>query len=156
MLQRWDPFNDLRQMQNTMDRMWRRFGNNSGESFENPEIEAWAVPLDVVRKGDDTFIRASMPGVKPEDIKVSIEDNVLTIQGHTSEEHQDGDGTFLMRERRSGSFHRALRLPESVDADKVHPHYQNGVLTITVPKAEAKKAKQLQVHFVDSSPNQEA
>lgn len=156
MLQRWDPFNDLRQMQNSMDRMWRRFQTGSGESSENPESEAWAVPLDVVRKGDDTFIRASMPGVNPEDIQVSIEDNVLTIRGQTSEEHQDGDGTFLMRERRSGSFHRALRLPESVDADKVHPHYQNGVLTITVPKAEAKKAKQLQVHFGDSSPAQEA
>ena len=112
--------------------------------------------MDVVRKGDDTVIRASVPGIKPEDIQVSIEDNVLTIRGHTAEEHQDGDGTFLMRERRSGSFHRALRLPESVDVDKVQPHYLNGVLTITVPKAEAKKAKQLQVHFGDSSPTQEA
>ncbi len=157
MLQRWDPFNDLRQMQNSKYRMWRRFGNHqSNGNPESPEIEAWAFPLDVVRKGDDTVIRASVPGIKPEDIQVSIEDNVLTIRGHTAEEHQDGDGTFLMRERRSGSFHRALRLPESVDVDKVQPHYLNGVLTITVPKAEAKKAKQLQVHFSNSSPTQEA
>ncbi len=157
MLQRWEPFNDLRQMQNTMDRMWQRFGNHqSNGNAETPEIEAWAVPLDVIRNGDDTVIRASMPGVKPGDIQVSIEDNVLTIRGQTAQEHQDDDGTFLMRECRSGSFHRALRLPESVDADKVHPHYQNGVLTITVPKAEAKKAKQLRVHFGDSSPTQEA
>ena len=157
MLQRWEPFNDLRQMQNTMDRMWRRFGNHqSNGNAGSPGIEAWAVPLDVIRNGDDTVIRASMPGVKPEDIHVSIEDNVLTIRGQTAQEHQDDDGIFLMRERRSGSFHRALRLPESVDADKVLPHYQNGVLTITVPKAEAKKAKQLQVHFGDSSPAQEA
>ncbi len=157
MLQRRDPFNDLRQMQNTMDRMWQRFGNQqSNGNAENPKIEAWPFPLDVVRKGDDTVIRASVPGIKPEDIQVSIEDNVLTIRGHTAEEHQDGDGTFLMRERRSGSFHRALRLPESVDVDKVHPHYEDGVLTITVPKAEAKRAKQLQVHFGDSSPTQEA
>ena len=157
MLQRWGPFNDLRQMQNTMDRMWRRFENHQSEgNAESPEIEAWAVPLDVVRKGDDTVVRASMPGVKPEDIQVSIEDNVLTIKGRTAEEHQEGNGTFLMRERRSGSFHRALRLPESVDTDKVLPHYQNGVLTITVPKAEAKRAKQLQVHIGDSSPTVEA
>ena len=157
MLQRWEPFSDLRQMQNTMDRMWRRFGNHqSNGNTESQEIEAWAFPLDVVRKGDDTVIRASVPGIKPEDIQVSIEDNVLTIRGHTAEDHQDGDGTFLMRERRSGSFHRALRLPESVDVDKVQPHYLNGVLTITVPKAEAKKARQLQVHFSDSSPTQEA
>ncbi len=151
MMQRWNPFQDLRQMQDTMDRMWRRFGDAPNVPAESgPEIEAWAVPLDVVRQGDDTVIRASMPGVKPEDIQVSIEDNVLTIKGSTSEEHVEKDGTFLMRERRSGSFHRALRLPDSVDPDKVEPKYSHGVLTITVPKAEAKRARQLQVHFGDN------
>ena len=79
MLQRFEPFNDLRQMQDTMDRMWRRFGNGSGASSDSPHAEAWAVPLDVVRNGEDTVIRASMPGVSPEDIQVSIEDSVLTI-----------------------------------------------------------------------------
>ena len=154
MIQRFDPFNDLRRMQNTMDRMWRGFGNGSGASSDNPEIEAWAVPLDVFQKGEDTVIRASMPGVAPGDIQVSIEDNVLTIKGHTLKEHQESSGNYLMRERRSGSFHRALRLPDSVDADKVQPHYQNGVLTITVPKAEAKRARQLQVHVGDSPANE--
>ena len=128
MIQRFDPFGDLRQMQNTMDRMWRRFGNGSGASSDSPHTEAWAVPLDVVRNGEDTVIRASMPGVSPEDIQVSIEDSVLTIKGQTSQEHQEGDGKYLMRERRSGSFHRALRLPDSVDAERAHPFYENGVL----------------------------
>ena len=145
MMQRWYPFNDLRQMQNTMDRMWRRAGSRSNGSEESPDIETWAVPLDVLRKGDDTIVRAAMPGVSPEDIRVSIEDNVLTIKAHTSQEFQDEDGDYLMRERRSGSFHRALRLPDSVDPDKVRPHFQHGVLSITVPKAEAKRARQLEV-----------
>ncbi len=145
MMQRWYPFNDLRQMQNTMDRMRRRAGSRSNGSEESPDIETWAVPLDVLRKGDDTIVRASMPGVSPEDIRVSIEDNVLTIKAHASQEFQDEDGDYLMRERRSGSFHRALRLPDSVDPDKVRPHFQHGVLSITVPKAEAKRARQLEV-----------
>ena len=145
MMQRRQPFNDLRQMQNTMDRLWQRFGNNPGGSSDSPDIEAWAVPLDVLRKGEDIVIRASMPGVSPDDIQVSIEDNLLTIRGHAAEEHQEGDAVYLMRERRTGSFHRALRLPDSVDADRVHPLYEHGVLTITVPKAEAKRARQLQV-----------
>ena len=145
MMQRWYPFNDLRQMQNTMDRMWRRADSRSNGSGDGPDIETWAVPLDVFRKGDDTIVRASMPGVSPEDIRVSIEDNVLTIKAHTSQEFQDEDGDYLMRERRSGSFHRALRLPDSVDPDKVRPHFQHGVLSITVPKAEAKRARQLEV-----------
>ena len=152
MMQRWNPFQDLRQMQDTMDRMWRRFGDAPDVPAESrPEIEAWAVPLDVVRQGDDTVIRASMPGVKPEDIQVSIEDNVLTIKGSTAEEHLEGEGAYLMRERRSGSFHRALRLPDAVDPDKVEPRYSHGVLTITVPKAEAKRARQLEVQFGGAS-----
>ena len=151
-MQRWNPFQDLRQMQDTMDRMWRRFGDAPDVPAESrPEIEAWAVPLDVVRQGDDTVIRASMPGVKPEDIQVSIEDNVLTIKGSTAEEHLEGEGAYLMRERRSGSFHRALRLPDAVDPDKVEPRYSHGVLTITVPKAEAKRARQLEVQFGGAS-----
>ena len=145
MVQRRSPFNELKQMQDNMDRIWRRFGDHQNSSSDTPDIEAWVVPLDVVRMGEDTVIRASMPGVDPDDIHVSIEDNVLTIKGETAAQFQEGEGTYLMRERRSGSFHRALRLPDSVDADKVQPHYQHGVLTITVPKAEAKRARQLQV-----------
>ena len=145
MMQRWYPFHDLRQMQNTVDRMWRRADSRSNGSEESPDTATWAVPLDVLRKGDDTIVRASLPGVSPEDIRVSIEDNVLTIKAHTSQEFQDTDGDYLMRERRSGSFHRALRLPDSVDPEKVQPHFQHGVLSITVPKAEAKRARQLEV-----------
>ncbi len=153
-MQRWDPFSDLRQMQDTMDRMWRRIGTTPANAGSGPEIEAWAVPLDVTQKGDNTVIRASMPGVSPQDIQVSIEDNVLTIRGETAKEYQDEDETYLMRERRTGSFHRALRLPDAVDPDRVEPRYENGVLTITVPKAEAKRARQLTVQ-VGSAPTTE-
>ena len=144
-------------MQDNMDRVWRRFGDTSRSPGENgTETGAWAAPLDIVRRDEDTVIRASMPGVKPEDIQVSIEDNVLTIKGSTATEHQESEGAYLMRERRSGSFHRALRLPESVDPDKVEPRYSNGVLTITIPKAEAKRARQLQVRFGDNAATEEA
>ena len=151
MVQRWDPFGDLRQIQDTMDRMWRRVGTTPRNSSDSPDIEAWAVPLDVTQKGDKTVIRASMPGVSPEDIQVAIEDNVLTIRGQTAKEHQEEDETYLMRERRTGSFHRALRLPDSVDPDGVDPRYEHGILTITVPKAEAKRARKLQVQVGSQS-----
>ena len=149
MIQRMDPFSELRQMQDTMDRMWRRFGNQPAATANgdaaNGDIEAWAVPLDVAAQGENIVIRASLPGVDPSAIHLSIEDNVLTIRGETASQFQDPDASYLMRERRSGSFHRALRLPDSVDQDRVEPHYEHGVLTITVPKAEAKRARQLQV-----------
>ena len=150
MMNRWEPFNDLRRMQSTMDRMWRRFGNLDGHSDDH-DFEAWAVPLDVSRVGDDIVVRASMPGVPPQDIQVSIEDNLLTIQGRTSSQHEEAEGDYLMRERRSGSFHRTLRLPDSVDADRVQPRYEHGVLTVTVPKAEAKRARQLPVQVIEEA-----
>ena len=144
------PFTELRQMQSNMDRMWRRFGpfNHEGGSPMN----AWAAPLDVLADGDDFVVRASMPGVSPDNIRVSIEDNVLTIRGETASHFENADGNYLMRERRSGSFHRSLRLPDAVDQDRAEPRYEHGVLTISMPKAEAMKAKQFDVKVVEGPP----
>ncbi len=150
MLQRrnpFTPFGELGQMQESMERMRRRFGTPNHD--EGQVLEAWAAPLDVVADGDDYVVRASLPGVAPDNIQVAIEDNVLTIRGETAAHYENTDGSYLVRERRSGSFHRSLRLPDTVDQTKVEPCYEHGVLTITLPKAEAKKAKQFEVMVVD-------
>jgi HSP20 family protein len=128
-------------MQENMDRMWRSFGFGGGDG----DVENWATPLDVVQEGDNIIVKASVPRVKPEDIDVSIENDVLTIKGQSKEEREHQEGNYLMRERRSGSFYRALRLPDTVDSDKAQPHYENGVLSITFPRLESKKAKRLQI-----------
>ena len=95
-----------------------------------------------------------MPGVKPEDIDVSIENDVLTIKAHTKEEREHQEGNYLMQERRSGSFYRALRLPDTVDSDNAQPHYEHGVLSITFPKMESKRAKRLQISSGQGSQGQ--
>ena len=146
-MQRRSPFNDLRQMQDTMDRMWRRFGTASGDDHNG--LGAWAAPLDVVADGDDFVVRASLPGVTPDNINVAIEDNVLTIRGETASHFESNEGNYLMRERRSGCFHRSLRLPDTVDLDKAEPRYEHGVLTIKLPKAEAERARQFDVKVVE-------
>jgi HSP20 family protein len=146
-LERWDPFRELRRMEETVDRLWRGLGPRAGESGG---VEAWAIPLDVMREGDNIIVHASLPGVRPSDITVSIEDGVLTIEGHTAQESEHKEANYLMRERRLGSFHRSLRLPDTVDANLAHSTYENGVLTISVPKAEDKKARQLTVEVKDS------
>ena len=138
-MQRWDPFNELRQIQDTMNRMWKGYQSPS----ESGGFEAWAVPLDVVRKGDDIEVRASVPGVDPDNIQITVENDVLTISGQTESENEKTEGDFLMRERRSGSFHRALRLPDTVDVERAETGYTNGVVTISFPKLESKKAKKL-------------
>ena len=138
-LQRWYPFGDVRRLESRMSRLFR------GVPLYEPEAASWPVPLDVVRGGDDIVVRASLPGVKPEDVHVAIEDGVLNIKAESTSETETEDGGYLLRERRTGSFHRTLRLPDSVDADKVRSEYANGVLSITFPKEEAKKAKVIEV-----------
>ena len=140
-LGRWEPLRELRTMEDTINRLWRGYGGESA----NPTVEGWSVPLDVVREGDKIMVHASLPGVDPENIDVSVEDSVLTITATTNADVEREDGEYLMRERRTGSFHRALRLPDTVDTERIQPGYKNGVLTITIPKAESKKAKRLKV-----------
>jgi HSP20 family protein len=141
-LRRWDPFQELRQMQENMDRLWRSFSPGGGEAGD---VENWAIPLDMVQQGDNFIVKASVPGVNPEDIDVSIENDVLAIRGQTKEEREHQEGNYLMRERRSGSFYRALRLPDTLDADQAQLHYEHGVLSITFPRIESKRARRLQI-----------
>ena len=91
------------------------------------------------------MVRASLPGVDPDEIKVTIEDGALTIDGETKVDDEAKVGNYLIRERRAGSFHRSVRLPDSVDVDQVETNYDEGVLTVAFPKAESKGAKQLTV-----------
>ena len=150
-LQRWEPMYELRRMHEAMDRRWRGFG------FASNGIQrtGWAIPLDVIEEGDDLSIRASLPGVNPDDIDVSIEDHVLSIKAKTKVEEERKEGGYLMKERRAGSFHRSVRLPDTVDTDKAKTLYDNGVLTVTLPKSESKKAKRLKV-AVGKSPEGKA
>jgi HSP20 family protein len=89
-LRRWEPFRELQQMQENMDRLRRSFGHGGGEEGD---VENWAIPLDVAQQGDNIIVRSSVPGVNPEDLDVSIENDVLIIRGQTKEEreHQEGN-----------------------------------------------------------------
>lgn len=138
-MQRRDPIGDLRQMEDTMNRFWRM----------NPRFrevtEDWHILLDVFQKKDDIVVKASIPGVKPDGIRVTVEDNVLTLRAERKPETEGSDMTCLIQERPTGSFYRALRLPDTVDTSKMDSEYENGVLTITLPKAEEKKKKQIEI-----------
>ena len=142
-IRRWTPYGELRWLQHNMDQFRRAFGAPAG--LGRPEPQSWAIPLDVIREGDEFIVQASLPGVNPEDIGVSIENDVLTIRGRTAGEKERQEGNYLVRERRSGAFHRAVRLPDALNLDQVQPRYDNGVLTIAFPWAEAKQGRQLTV-----------
>ena len=137
-MQRWDPFRDLRQMDETMNRLWRGYGGVPAST------EDWNISMDVIQRPDEIVVKASMPGVKPEAVDLAIEDNILTLRADRKPDFEDEKSVYLVQERPTGSFYRALRLPETVDASKVQSTYENGVLTIVLPKAEEKKRSRLQ------------
>ena len=149
-MQRWDPFRDLRQMDETMNRLWRGFGGVTGGT------EDWNILLDVVQRQDEITVKASIPGVTPDTIDLTIEDNILTIRAERKSDFEDEQSAYLIRERPIGSFYRALRLPETVDANKIKSIYENGVLIISLPKAEEKKKKQIKIQVAGGSKTIEA
>ena len=139
-MRRWDPFDDFRRA----DGIINRFLGGAPSVAVKP-AERRGFPMDVVQEGDELVVRASLPGVPPEAINVTIEDGLLTIEGESADETEKREGEYLLRERRSGSFRRALRLPSSVDVDNASPRCENGVLTIALPKREERKARRLEI-----------
>ena len=129
----WPTFGRLANLQDDLERL-----------FESP-LQAWAPPLDVHEDKDSFTIRAELPGMRREDIEVSIQDNALVISGERKEE-KVGDGTEVHRqERYFGKFSRILTLPAAVANNNVKAAYKDGILTVTLPKAEEAKPKQITV-----------
>lgn len=105
----------------------------------------WEPNIDVYDDKDKITVKAEVPGMKKEDIEVSVEGNVLTIAGERKEEHEEHKGEAFRSERYFGRFERSVSLSEAVDPGKVQANYKDGVLTITLPKSEQQKAKQIEV-----------
>ena len=147
-MQRWDPFRELRQMEDTMNRLWRGYSRTPAN---REGAEDWNILLDVIEKKDEIEVKASMPGIAPEDIDITVEDNVLTLKAERKTKASTEEERYLLQERPSGSFYRALRLPDTIASEKIESYYNNGILTISMPKAEEKKKKQIQVKVVEKA-----
>ena len=142
---RWDPFSDVVSLRDAMDRLFE-------ESFIQPRLFApiregmGQLALDVVENDNDVVVKASVPGIKPEDIDVTVVGDTLTIKGEIKSEKKEEKVNYVLRERRFGAFQRSLTLPVEVQADKARAEFENGVLTLTLPKVEEIKPKQIKVN----------
>ena len=146
-LVRWYPMREAADLFNEFDHvfdapLYRRMGL---PLRTNDVVGSWSLALDVAEKGDVFTIKASLPGINPEDLNVTLEDNVLTVQGEVKEDETIEEETYHIRERRFGSFSRSLRFPVPVNANEIVASYDNGVLTLTVPKAEDVKPKRIEI-----------
>jgi HSP20 family protein len=127
-LTRWDPFAELSELRSRFDRMFDERLDGRGR--------AWTPAIDVVRDDGHLVVRADLPGIKPEEVKIEVEDDILTISGEHEEHAADKDKGYLRRERRYGSFSRSMALPGGVDAKKIKASTRNGVVEVTVPLPE--------------------
>jgi HSP20 family protein len=103
------------------------------------------LPVDVVETDDEYVVKASLPGINPDDIEITYDQNILTIKGEVKSEDESEDGRYHVRERRYGSFCRNLRLPAAIDAEQIDASYENGVLKLKLPKSEEAKPKRIEV-----------
>jgi len=101
--------------------------------------------VDMYETNDDIMVHASLPGVKPEDVDITVTGNVLDIRGETKQETEETRGDYHYHERSVGTFQRSLTLPVDVKADQVEASFENGVLTLKMPKAEQAKARQIKI-----------
>jgi HSP20 family protein len=138
---RWEPFRELMTMRDAMDRF---FGDAFLRTAGGIGVEG-GLMLDVAQTDNDVIVKASMPGVKPDDIHISVTGDVLSLRGEVKEEKVADEASYHLRERRYGSFSRTVSLPTSVVADKAKAEFENGVLTLTLPKAEEHKPKTITV-----------
>ena len=113
---------------------------------QGTEVTEWAPAIDVVTEDGNLVVRAELPGVKQEDVDITLHNNVLTISGERKAEQEEERGGYYVRERRYGSFSRSLTVPEGVDESKIHARYENGVLEVTVEgAAEVQEPKRIQI-----------
>lgn len=142
-MSRWDPFRELVNLRDEMDRFFNTFFIRQLEGTEG----FWAPVIDIEEDNEYFIVKAELPGIKKEDIKISVRGNLLSITGGRKQESEIKNKTFHRIERSYGKFMRKITLPSEVNADKVQAKYKNGILTITLPKPESTKPKEITVEL---------
>jgi HSP20 family protein len=144
---RWQPYNETVSLSDVMDRILNRAFVHPFSDFDLASY--WdgtrPMPIDVIEDKDGYTVKASVPGIKPEDLDINIENNVVTIRAERKAEENKDEDTVRWQERYYGKLERCFTLPVEVDADKVKAELEHGVLKLSLPKAETAKPKTIQV-----------
>lgn len=140
-LTRWEPMREMMTLREAMDRLF-------DDAFTRPlsQSRVSAMPaLDLYQTDDEVVVKASLPGLKADDVQITIAANVLTLRGEFKQENEQKDATYHILERRTGAFERSLMLPTDVQVDKAKADFEDGILTVTLQKAETVKSKTITI-----------
>ena len=139
---RWEPAREMMTLREAMDRLF-------DDAFTRPLSltgNNWSIPaVDMYQTDDEVVVKAALPGIKADEVEINVTGEVLTIKGETKQENETKEKAYHLREQRWGAFERSIVLPTEVVADKAKADFENGVLTITLPKAEEVKPKTINI-----------
>jgi HSP20 family protein len=144
---RWEPLRELSSLQNEMNRL---FNTAFDTPVANGGNRRWVPAMDLVETAEDFVLRADLPGLTQEAVKIEVEDTTLTISGERQAEHEPREEGFYRLERAFGAFSRSLTLPKGVNAEAVTASFSNGVLEVHIPKPEAAKPRRIQIAVGDT------
>ena len=145
---RFEPLRELSSLQNEMNRLFNTV-------FDTPSTGAnrrWVPAMDLVETDDHLVLRADLPGVAPDDVKIELEDRVLTVSGERKLDREEQAEGFYRVERSFGAFSRSLTLPEGVDADAIAASFEHGVLEVRIPKPEERKPRRVSISPAGATP----
>src|SRR5467141_2086673 len=142
-LTRWEPARGLTTLQDQINRL---FSDSLDRTGEEGSLTAWAPAVDIYETEHELVVKADLPDIDPKDLDIRVENNILTIRGERKFEKKVNEDNYLRVERAYGTFSRSFTLANSVNADAIKAEYQNGVLTLTIPKREESKPKQIKVN----------
>ena len=139
---RWEPF----RVTTLQDQINRLFNESFDRSGEESSLTTWAPAVDIYETEHELVVKADLPEVDPKDLDIRVENNILTIRGERKFEKKVDEDNYLREERSYGSFARSFTLANTVNSEAIKAEYQNGVLTLTIPKREEAKPKQIKVN----------
>lgn len=152
-MERWNPFREIESMRQAMDRwMDERGFNNLGFSSNSQNL---SLAVDVHETENGYELTASLPGVKPEDVEISVNKDIVTVRGRTEQNEEGQQGNYIYRERHAGSFQRSVRLPDQVNSEQVEASLENGVLKVTLPRLQQATQRRIQVKAGSNSGSQQ-
>jgi len=143
-IERWYPLRDMVSMRDAVNSLLQESFVQPNGAWEERGAATFALPLDVTEAENDFVVKASLPGIKPEDVQTTLLGDTLTIRAESKVEEENGH-KWLLRERRSGSFQRSVSMGTPINADMASAKFENGVLTLTLPKSDQARPKQINI-----------
>jgi HSP20 family protein len=142
---RWEPLREFSTLQNEMNRLFNTVFDTPSPSGNGSTLRRWMPAMDLVESGDHFVLRADLPGLAEEDVKIELEDATLTISGERSNEHEGAGEGYYRLERAFGTFSRSLTLPKGIDPEGVSASFDRGVLEVRIPKPEQRKPRRIEI-----------